>query len=83
MLTSTYIEQSFQLYRQVRQQVKNVLKTLNDADVHTVRLIGEGNVAEICRLTCLEHYITMTENSDVPALVVDGLDIRIESLENE
>jgi DNA-binding MarR family transcriptional regulator len=81
ILTSVFIEQSFQLYRQVRQQVKNVMKRLNDADVHTVRMVGEGDVAEICRLTCLEHYITITDNSEVPALVVDGLDIRIESLE--
>ena len=79
--TDAYIEQSFQLYRQVRQQVKNVLRTLIDTDVHTVRLIGEGDVAEICRLTCLEHDITMTDNSDVPAIVVDGLDIRVQSLE--
>jgi len=81
MLTDAYIEQSFQLYRQVRQQVKNVLKSLNDTDVHTLRLVGEGDVAEICRLTCLEHNILLADDSDVPALVVDGLDIRIESLE--
>lgn len=80
-LSGAYIEQSFQLYRQVRQQVENVLKTLNEADVHTVRLVGEGDVAEICRLTCLEHDVTLTDNSDAPALVVDGLDIRIKSLE--
>jgi DNA-binding MarR family transcriptional regulator len=79
-LTDAYIEQSFELYRQVRQQVKGILIALNDAGVYTLRLIGDGDVAEICRLTCLEHDVTMTDNSDVPKLVVDGLDIRIESL---
>ena len=82
MLTDAYIEQSFQLYRQVRQQVKNVLKSLNDTDVHTLRLVGEGDVAEICRLTCLEQNVTITENLDAPVLVINGLEIRVESLEN-
>ena len=81
-LTRVFIQQSFQLYRQVRQQVKNVLKTLNKADIHTVRLVGTGDVAEICRLTCLEQHVTITDNHDAPTLVVDGLDIRVESLEN-
>jgi DNA-binding MarR family transcriptional regulator len=81
-LTHAYLEQSFFLYRHVRQKVKNVLRTLKDADVHRVRLVGEGDVAEICRLTCLEQHISLTDNHDVPALVVDGLEIRVESLEN-
>jgi DNA-binding MarR family transcriptional regulator len=81
-LTHAYIEQSFKLYRQVRQQVKSVLKMLKDADVHTVRLSGEGDLADICRLTCLEQNVTITENLDAPVLVINGLEIRVESLEN-
>jgi DNA-binding MarR family transcriptional regulator len=81
-LTHAYIEQSLQLYRQVRQQVKNVMKTLNEADIYKVRLVGEGDVAEICRLTCLEHQVTLSDNHDAPKIVVDGLEIRVESLEN-
>ena len=79
-LTNDFIEQSFQLYRQVRQQIKNVLKMLKNADLHTVRLVGEGDIAEICRLTCLEQHVTLTDTHDAPTLVVDGLDIRVESL---
>ena len=79
-LTNDFIEQSFQLYRQVRQQIKNVLKMLKNADLHTVRLVGEGDIAEICRLTCLEQRVTLTDTHDAPTLVVDGLDIRVESL---
>jgi DNA-binding MarR family transcriptional regulator len=81
-LTHAYIEQSLQLYRQVRQQVKNVMKTLNEADIHKVRLVGEGDLVEICRLTCMENQVTLSDNHDAPKIVVDGLEIRVESLEN-
>jgi len=81
-LTHAYIEQSFQLYRQVRQQVKDVMKALNKANIHTVRLVGEGDLAEICRLTCLEQNVTITENLDAPVLAINGLEIRVESLKN-
>lgn len=80
-LLEKYIQQSFQLYRLVRQEVKDLLKGLNDeSGIHAVRLIGEGDIAEVCRLTCLENHISLTDEIDTPALIVDGLDIRIEQL---
>jgi DNA-binding MarR family transcriptional regulator len=80
-LTQAYITQSFQLYREVRQQVKDVLRAITDVGLSTVRVDGDGDVADVCRLTCLEQHVTITDNPDAPAIVVDGLDIRIESVE--
>jgi len=77
LLTEDYIQQSFKLFRQVRQQVKDLLKGLNDADAHAVRLLGKGDIVDVCRLTCLENDVRLTEESDAPALVVDGLEIRL------
>ncbi len=77
-LTHVYIKQSFDVYRQVRQQVKDVLKAITDAGVTTVRLNGEGDVRDVCWLTCLEYHVKITDDPDAPKLVVDGLDIRIE-----
>jgi DNA-binding MarR family transcriptional regulator len=77
-LTSAYIRQSFQLYRRVRQQAKDLLITLNDSEVRAVRLVGEGDIAEVCRLTCLEHQVALTDQPEAPVLVVDGLDVRLE-----
>jgi DNA-binding MarR family transcriptional regulator len=80
-LLDKYIQQSFQLYRRVRYEVKELLKVLNDeSGIHAVRLIGEGDIAEVCRLTCLENHITLTDEIKASVLVVDGLDIRIEQL---
>lgn len=77
-LTEAYIQQSFHLYRQVRQRVKDLLAELNHAGPQAVRLVGEGDIAEVCRLTCLEQGIVVTDQKGVPVLMVDGLDIRLE-----
>lgn len=77
-LTEAYIQQSFYLYRQVRQRVKDLLTELDHTGPQVVHLVGEGDIAEVCRLTCLEHGVVITDQNNVPVLVVDGLDIRLE-----
>ena len=87
-LTDAYVQQSFQLYRQVRQQVRDLLVAVNDTGLNNLRLLGEGDIADICRLTCLEQGFAINDTIDTPVLVVDGLDIKLEwdgrnSLEND
>ncbi len=77
-LTVAYVEESFRLFRQVRHTVTGLLSELKDENIHAVRLVGEGDIFEICRLTCLEHSFTLTDNAHSPSLVVDGLNIRLE-----
>ena len=79
-LTETFLQQGFQLYRQVRRQVQDLLGELESSGVKAVRLVGAGDVADICRLTCLENQVRLTDDSDAPALVVDGLEVSIEWL---
>lgn len=76
-LTSAYLDRSFSLYRQVRQQVRRLLGELEDKGFNAVRLEGEGDIADVCRLTCIEQNMEMTENTSVPVLVVDGLEVRL------
>jgi len=77
-LTVDYIQQSFKLFRHVRERVTGLLQKLEAMDIHTVRLTGTGDVADVCRLTCMEQHFTITDNPDAPALVVDGLKVRLE-----
>jgi hypothetical protein len=77
-LTEANIQQSFHLYRQICQQVKDLLAELNHAGSQAIRLEGEGDIADVCGLTCLEHGMALTDQQDVPVLVVDGLDMRLE-----
>jgi len=79
-LTTEYVQQSFQLYRMVREEAQRLLSALIEAGYHAVCLVGEGDIADVCRLTCLENHVEMTDNDDAPALVVDGLEIRLKWL---
>src|SRR3989304_2284889 len=50
-LTVNYIEQSMNLYRRVRYRTRDVLLELKRAGHYRVRIQGDGDVADICRLT--------------------------------
>jgi DNA-binding MarR family transcriptional regulator len=74
-LTVDYIEQQFNLYRRVRQKVKEYIEQIKKDGFNRIRLIGEGDVADICRLTCLEQDITITDEQSIPTLEVRGLSV--------
>lgn len=76
-LTVDYIQQSFKLFRHVRDRVSTLLDRLEAMDIHVVRLEAEGDVADVCRLTCMERHFTLTDNPNAPALVVDGIKVRL------
>ncbi|HSO26554.1 MAG TPA: winged helix-turn-helix transcriptional regulator [Anaerolineales bacterium] len=60
-LTMNYIEDSLRLYRKTRQHVRELLSELRQAGVFAVRIEGEGDIADICRLTCLEQNVKVLE----------------------
>jgi hypothetical protein len=43
-----------------------------------VRLVGEGEIAEVCRLTCMEHNVAIIESDEIPCIIIEGLKIRLE-----
>src|SRR3989304_1365746 len=57
-LTVEYVERSMRLYRQTRQQVSDLLDQVVAAGHEAVRIEvqqqGPDDIADICRLTCLE-----------------------------
>ncbi len=76
-LTVDYVEQQFNLYRRVRQKVKEYVEKVKNDGFDRVRLVGEGDVADICRLTCLEQGIAIVDQANVPTLVVSGLKVTL------
>jgi DNA-binding MarR family transcriptional regulator len=76
-LTMDYIEQSFLLYRRVRKRVNELLNQVQGAGHQQVWIDGEGDVADVCRLTCLEHGVAVTNTPTVPALKVRGLKVQL------
>jgi DNA-binding MarR family transcriptional regulator len=76
-LTINYIETSMRLYRRIRQRVRELLSEVKHAGYHRVYIVGEGDIADICRLTCLEQGIAVAEMLDgsspyLPILEVQG-----------
>ncbi len=80
-LAINYVEHSLSLYRRTRQRVKEHIGELRRKGYERVRILGEGDVADICRLTCLEQNIAVVEDKDAPALILDGHKVRLEGIE--
>jgi len=74
-LAVDYVERSFTLYRRTRQKVRERLAEVKSAGYDCVRVIGKGDVADICRLTCLEQNIAVGNDKNVPTLYVDGFKV--------
>lgn len=79
-LTIDYIDQSMLLYRRTRQRVGELLGDVCRAGFDRVRIEGNGDLADICRLTCLEHGIRIVDEPDVPALEARDLKVRLVGL---
>ena len=76
-LTVDYIEQQFLLYRNTRKRVKEHLEAVRQAGYDRVRLVGAGDVADICRLSCLEQGIDIVPDGNAPVLEVTGLKVAL------
>jgi predicted ArsR family transcriptional regulator len=76
-LTVDYIERSFDLYRRTRQRVKIHLNEVKKAGFQRIRLVGDGDVADVCRLSCLEQGIEIVNDEEVPVLEVKGFKVNL------
>lgn len=82
LLTIDYIEQQFLLYRNTRQRVREHLERIKAAGFEKVAIHGEGDVADVCRLSCLEEGIAVTTDSHAPVLEVVGLKVFLSLKDN-
>jgi DNA-binding MarR family transcriptional regulator len=71
-LTVDYVEHQFMLYHKTRERLKEYLAQVRQYGYTSVRILGEGDVEDICRLTCMEQGIAVTSDLNVPVLEVRG-----------
>jgi DNA-binding MarR family transcriptional regulator len=82
-LTVNYIETSMRLYRRVREHVSDLLVQVHQAGHNRVYIDGDGDIADICRLTCLEHQIDVmngtpeTPFDHIPVLCIHGTKVQL------
>jgi DNA-binding MarR family transcriptional regulator len=78
-LTLDFIQNSFRVYRLVRERSMIALQEIEKAGHTHIFIRGEGDVADICRLTCLERGMKINEDQDhAPVLHIQGLKVFIE-----
>jgi len=73
-LTLDYIQSSLSLYRLVRERSLKAIQQIHKAGLNEVCIIGSGDVADICKLTCLEQNLVIRTDEGCKAI------IRIEEL---
>ena len=74
-LTVDYIHSSFEMYRLIRQRMNAVLDQCAEGSYPALFLDGEGDVQEICRLSCMERGVRVLEKPDgsLPVVKIAGL----------
>jgi hypothetical protein len=86
-LTVNYIENSLKLYRRIRLRVHELLAEVRQAGYDQVHIQGEGDIAEICKLTCLEQGFHIVEqnpslSNSIPTLEVHGMKVMLQMEKN-
>jgi DNA-binding MarR family transcriptional regulator len=88
-LTIDYIEQSFLLYRNIRKRVRELLAEVKQAGYDHVRIDTEttvddpklssqtNDIADVCRLTCLEQGVKISHEASSPILMVRGVKVNL------
>lgn len=74
-LTMNYIEQSMHMYRLVRERAREALRELKVAGFNSVRIQGDGDIADVCRLTCIEQGVSITDSPEAPLLELRDLKV--------
>jgi DNA-binding MarR family transcriptional regulator len=78
-LTLDYVQNSLRMYRLVRERSIDALSQVVAAGHSQIFLDGDGDVAEICRLTCLEKGVVLSSERDhSPVLRILGLKVFVD-----
>jgi len=76
-LTVDYIKTSFDLYRRVRERSNRCIEQLKAAGYNEVHILGEGEIAEVIGLTCLEHGVALTQRENAPKINIEGIKLAL------
>jgi DNA-binding MarR family transcriptional regulator len=78
-LTVDYIENSMRVYRQLRESARREVGHARQKGYDVLQVEGDGDAADVCRLTCLEMGMRVVEGTELeqPAVLkVEGSRVR-------
>ena len=62
--------------------MKELLLEVRAMGHDSVRIVGDGDIGEICRLTCLEEGVRIECDPVLPTLEVHGWNVSLENCPN-
>lgn len=71
------LQYSMRLYRETREQACRILKQARKAGYRAVRIEGDGDLADVVRLTCLEQGMELTQSRNAPVLKIEGTQLSL------
>ena len=75
------IQYSMQLYRETRLEAQKLLAQVRKQGYDSIRLEGDGDLADVVRLTCLEMTMKVnTKGKQVPTIAILGTTLRLEGI---
>jgi DNA-binding MarR family transcriptional regulator len=85
-LTVAYVENSMLLYRHTREQALRILKQVREDGFDHVKIEGDGDIADVCRLTSIEQGMSIADGkqeSPFAVIRIDGREIEYEGHESD
>jgi DNA-binding MarR family transcriptional regulator len=85
-LTMAYIENSMKLYRNVREQSQRMLLKARENGYEEIYIEGDGDIADVCKLSCLEGGFKIVNDLDdgaVATLQIQGKEVHLRLPETE
>ena len=79
-LANRYFQASMRIYRETRAEAKRLLAEVQAAGYESVVIAGDGDIVEICRLTCLEYGVPVedkVEGVSLPVITSVGLGLTV------
>lgn len=82
-LTQAYIRRSMELYCETRVKARELLQEVRRAGYKRVRIEGDNDLVDVCRLTCLEQGVEVissgsANDKSLPVLRVEGRELSLE-----
>ena len=80
-LAMEYVQISMGMSRATRQQARDLLSRAREAGFQSVTVLGQGDLVDVCRLTCLEQSVQITSedvDAELPVLRVSGSAVMLE-----
>lgn len=66
------IDYSMRLYRETRAEAKRLVSKVVQKGYKQVSIRGNGELADVVRLTCLEHGLEVVQGNEPPVIRIEG-----------